>query len=150
MIFLRRLEVLTQFSYPIICTDKFSETMAYYEDHLGFAPAFEIKGFAIMKREEYADVYIAVIDARNEEIPEAYRRPVSGMILNFPVEDVEQAHSDLYLEGLDIVSEPKMSMCGRKHFFVEDPNGILINVAENVALEETMAPEQLTAVRVPA
>lgn len=136
-------DILTQFSYPIICTDKFRDTVNYYEDYLGFVPQFEIiKNFVILKRNAYHDVYVAILDVNNHEIPEEYRKSSSGIIINFPVEDVQKAYDELYIEGLKILNEPKISICGRKHFFVVDPNGILIDVAENVPLEAAMTKEQ--------
>lgn len=143
--------MLTQFSYPIICTDKFRDTVNYYEDYLGFSVQFEIvQNFVILKRDSYKDVYVAILDINNHEIPEEYRRSSSGVILNFPVEDVEKAYDELYIEGLEILDKPKISICGRKHFFVVDPNGILINVAENVPLEDAMTPEQKNLVTIAA
>lgn len=143
--------MLTQFSYPIICTDKFRDTVNYYEDYLGFSVQFEIvQNFVILKRNSYKDVYVAILDINNHEIPEEYRRSSSGVILNFPVEDVEKAYDELYIEGLEILDKPKISICGRKHFFVVDPNGILINVAENVPLEDAMTPEQKNLVTIAA
>lgn len=128
--------MLTQFSYPIICTDKFKDTVNFYEDYLGFTPQFEIiENFVVMKRDQYEGVFIAILDVNNHEIPEAYRKPSSGLIINFPVDDVRAAYDDLYHEGVEIVSEPKISMCGREHFFIADPNGILIDVAEAVPLD---------------
>ena len=127
--------MLSHFSYPIVCTEKFVQTVAFYEDYFGYSPAFEMEGFVILKREDWDEMYLAVIDSTHEAIPEQYQRAVSGMILNMPVKDVGAAYQELYWEGLNIVSEPEAVLCGRKHFFVEDPNGILIDIAENVAIE---------------
>ncbi len=142
--------MLTQFSYPIICTDKVGETASYYEDHFDFVPAFEIMhGFVILQREGWDNAYLAILSVDSDEIPEEYRKPTSGMILNYPVENVEKTYDDLYLEGLDIVTETKISICGRKHFFVKDPNGILIDVAANVPLEQAMAEDELDMLSMP-
>lgn len=124
--------MLSQFSYPIICTDKYVQTVNFYEDHFDFAPEFELKDFVILKRKDYDDCYIAIISSDNETIPKQYRKAVSGMILNYPVRDVRASYQQLYWEGLNIVSEPADAPCLRKHFFVEDPNGILIDIAEDI------------------
>ena len=57
---------------------------------------------------------------------------VSGMILNYPTKDVRATYQQMYWEGLNIISEPVEAPCLRKHFFVEDPNGILIDVATDI------------------
>ena len=135
--------MLSQFSYPIVCTEKFEQTVAFYEDHFGYAPAFEMDGFVILKRKDWSDMYLAIIDSSHKAIPEAYRRSVNGMILNMPVANVDAAYQEVYWEGLNIISEPEVAICGRNHFFVEDPNGILIDVAENLDIDELPSGEKL-------
>ncbi len=134
--------MLSQFSYPIICSDKFEQTVAFYEDHFEFAPSLEMEGFVILGRADWPDMYLAIMDFTHSTIPEKYRKPVSGMILNYPTKDVKALYVKLYEDGLDLITEPSHAKCGRKHFFVEDPNGILIDVAEDVALAEVMSPEE--------
>lgn len=124
--------MLTEFSYPIVCSDKFQKSVAFYEDYFGFVPALELDGFVILKREGREDSYLAIMDSMHGALPEQYRRPIQGMILNYPVTDVMSFYDHAYYEGLNLKSEPQDVICGRKHFFVEDPNGILIDVAENV------------------
>ena len=135
--------MLSQFSYPMICSENFEQTVAFYEDHFDFLPALEMEGFAILSREEWTNMYLAVIDAKHPIIPEKYRKPVAGVILNFPVKDVKAMYERLYDDGLELMSEPKDVKCGRKHFFVEDPNGILIDVAEEIDMSDVMSPEEL-------
>ncbi len=135
--------MLSQFSYPIICSENFEQTVAFYEDFFDFSPSLEMEGFVILSREEWQNVYLAVIDYNHKAIPEKFRKPVSGMILNYPAEDVQVVYDRLYDEGLELVTEPEEAKCGRKHFYVEDPNGILIDVAEEVDMAELMSPEEL-------
>ena len=135
--------MLSQFSYPIICTENFKQTVAFYEDHFDFVSAFELDGFVILQRQNWPDMYLAIIDSHNKAIPEAYQRPTSGMILNFPVDDAKSTYDRLYWEGLNLVTEPQNALCGRKHFFVEDPSGILIDVAENIDLASVMDQETM-------
>lgn len=137
--------MFSQFSYPIICTEKYAETVGFYEDHFEYSLAMEMNGFAILKRANWPDMFLAVMDSTHPAIPEHYRRPVHGMILNMPVASVDNAHQEAYWEGLKIVSEPAPALCGRKHFFIEDPNGLLIDVAENLPLESVMGADEFEA-----
>lgn len=140
--------MFSKFSYPIICTEKFGKTVAFYEDYFDFAPAFEMDGFVILKRQGWEDMYLAVIDSHHEVLPEAYKRPVQGMILNFPVADAQAAYEQSYIDGLSVLGEPKDVLCGRKHFFVEDPNGILIDVAEEIDLQALISEDNIDSFRV--
>jgi catechol 2,3-dioxygenase-like lactoylglutathione lyase family enzyme len=127
--------MLSQYSYPIICAENFVKTVNFYEDHFEFVPAFEMIGFAILERKNWPGMYLGVIDSKHTSLPEQYRNKASGMILNYPVYSVDKTFHELYWEGINIVSDPEDALCGRKHFFVEDPNGILIDVAENIDAE---------------
>jgi catechol 2,3-dioxygenase-like lactoylglutathione lyase family enzyme len=124
--------MFSEYSYPIICTDKFARTVNFYEDHFGFVAVYELEGFAILKRRDWPGMHVAVMSSSHNAIPEAYRKNISGMILNMPVRDVDAAYDELYWEGVSLVSEPSDAACGRRHFFVEGPNGILIDVTENI------------------
>ena len=135
--------MLSKFSYPIICSEKFEETVAFYEDHFGYVPAFELPGFVILKRGDYEDMYLAIMDCMHEAIPEQYRKPTTGVILSYPVTDTKAAYQEMYWEGLKILSEPEDTVCGRRHYFVEDPNGILIDVAEDIDIDSVMSPEDM-------
>lgn len=135
--------MFSEFSYPIICTKNFVKTVNFYEDYFDFEIAMEMDTFTILKRKSMKDTYLAIIDSAHETIPVQYRQPTKNMILSFPVPDVEAMYKAIYLEGLDIVSEPHDAICGRKHFFVEDPNGILVDVAQNIPLESLMKKEEM-------
>lgn len=135
--------MFSKFSYPIICSDKFEETVAFYEDYLGYEPAFELQGFVILTRSDCDNVYLAIMNSEHGAIPKQYRKPTSGMILSYPVSDVKASYQEMYWEGLQILSEPEDAVCGRKHFFVEDPNGILVNIAEDIDVESATCPEKM-------
>jgi len=126
--------MLSQFSYPIVCSDSFEKTVAFYEDHFDFIPEFEVAGFVILKRQDWENSYLAVIDSQHDALPDVYKRPAQGVLLNYPVKNVLKFYDYAYHEGLSLVSEPKDVLCGRKHFFIEDPNGILIDVSEPIEI----------------
>ena len=127
--------MLSQFSYPIIYTDAFKKSVAFYEDYFEFTPELELNGFVILKRADRDEVYLGLIDVRHEALPACYRQPVQGLMLNYPVENVLKFYDYAYHEGLNLVSDPEDAPCGRKHFFIADPNGVLIDVAENIEVE---------------
>lgn len=123
--------MLSEFSYPIICTDKFVETVNFYEDYLHYTPALEQSNYVILKRNDWDNCYLAILDISHPSIPQQYRKQVSGMLLNYPVANVDKTYEDFYWEGLNIVSDLETTPCYKKRFFIEDPNGILIAIGEN-------------------
>jgi|GEM_PF-397233 len=125
--------MLSNFSYPIICTDDYVQTVNFYEDHFDFTPEFELPQFSILKRQGCNNSFIAIVDKNHSSIPGPYRAQTKGMILHLPVSSVDSAYQQFYWEGLNIVSEPAVAPnIGVKHFYVEDPNGTLLCVAEAI------------------
>lgn len=131
--------MVNDLSYPIICTQKFAQTVAFYEDHLDFEISYEVPQFVLLKRKTHDNVFLSIIDFDHHNIPDQYRRNVAGFILNYPVSDVMQAYKDIYWDGLDIVTKPQESNCLNTNFLIEDPNGVLINIVqdENIECETT-------------
>lgn len=120
--------------HPLICTSNFSKTVAFYEDHFDFVPEAEYDRYCILKNEA-TGTQLAIVDASYPAIPVEFQKPVQGFILNFPVKDVDAAYEELYMEGLDLISEVSKSVSGYQYFLARDPhNDILIKVCGNCGL----------------
>ena len=114
--------------YPVIMTDRLTETSQFYQSFFGFSVVFEADWYVSLKKEETGDE-LAVLDQTHETIPQVFGKPVQGMILNVEVDDVDQLYQTFINEQhlplhLDIRDEP----FGQRHFITSDPNGILIDV----------------------
>ncbi|QTH42972.1 VOC family protein [Cohnella sp. LGH] len=116
--------------YPVILTDQVSATAAFYEAHFGFEKVFEADWYVSLKLTGNDVPYeLAILDASHPTVPDAYRTKVSGLILNFEVDDVDAEYERLIRGArlpleLDIRSED----FGQRHFITADPNGVLIDV----------------------
>jgi catechol 2,3-dioxygenase-like lactoylglutathione lyase family enzyme len=116
--------------YPVILTDQVIPTAAFYEDHFGFQKMFEADWYISLKMPGNDIPYeLAILDASPPTIPDAYRTKVSGLILNFEVDDVDAEYERLIRGAklpleLDIRSED----FGQRHFITSDPNGVLIDI----------------------
>lgn len=115
------------FAYPILCTDKYVETVDFYEDYLGYVPVYEKKGYVILKQESLGQSFLAIIDQNHERIPEEFRKPVQGMFLLHPVEDVCASFDELYMEGLTILGDIAHEEDGGS-FMIKDPNNVIIRI----------------------
>lgn len=132
--------MLSNFTYPVLCTKKYAQTVNYFEDHFDYAPEFELPNFSILKRKGHDNNYIAIIDDNHEQIPEEFRGSTKGVILTYPVDNINTTYQQLYWEGLNILSEPVEAICKEtKHFYVVDPNGILIDIVENPKIRDYSA-----------
>ncbi|WP_020525110.1 VOC family protein [Catelliglobosispora koreensis] len=116
---------LTSF-YPVIATTKVAESRDFYTGLLGFEVTFEADWYVSLRRGSYE---LALLDHTHPTIPEGFRRPVQGLVLNFEVEDVDAQWQRLVVEhGLKPELELRDEDFGQRHFIVADPSGVLIDV----------------------
>lgn len=121
----------TQF-YPVIMTNDVAGTSAFYIEHFRFAPSFESDWYVHLQSIEDAKVNIAILQGDHETIPAVARGNVSGLLLNFEVEDVDTIHDELVAKGFTILRSLRDEDFGQRHFIVSDPNGVLIDVIKPI------------------
>ncbi|SNS30865.1 Glyoxalase/Bleomycin resistance protein/Dioxygenase superfamily protein [Streptosporangium subroseum] len=124
---------LTSF-YPVICTSRLRESRDFYTGLLGFEPTFEADWYVSLRRPGPLPYELALLDHDHPTLPEAYRVPVRGLLLNVEVEDVDAEWERLVVrEGLRAELELRSEDFGQRHFIVADPNGVLIDVITPIA-----------------
>lgn len=121
----------TQF-YPVIMTNDVAGTARFYQDHFRFEPAFESDWYVHLHSNEDPSVNIAVLQGDHETIPAAGRGQVSGLLINFEVEDVDAEYERARSAGLPIDLELRDEDFGQRHFITRDPNGVLIDVIKPI------------------
>lgn len=114
--------------YPVIMTDDVGGTAAFYVEHLGFEALFSADWYVHLQSRESEHVTLAILDGSHDTIPESGRGKVSGLILNFEVEDVDSVYARLKAAGLPIRQDLRDEDFGQRHFITADPNGVLIDV----------------------
>ncbi|TDC75286.1 VOC family protein [Actinomadura sp. 7K507] len=135
---------LTSF-YPVICTPRPAESHRFYTELLGFETTFEADWYVSLRRPGTSPYELALLDYTHPTLPEAYRKPVQGLLLNFEVEDVDAEWKRLVLqEGLRPELELRSEDFGQRHFIVADPNGVLIDVITPIAPSETYEAQYTT------
>lgn len=117
----------TQF-YPVIMTGDVPGTARFYRDHFRFRPSFESEWYVHLQSIEDETVNIAVMQGDHETIPEPARGRISGLIINFEVEDVDAEFARAEASDLPILLPLRDEPFGQRHFITRDPNGILIDV----------------------
>ena len=123
-----------QSQYPVLMTPKIAECTAFYRSYFGFKTVFEADWYVSLKRESAGRVdELALLDPKHLTIPEGYRRPVQGVLLNFEVEDVDAEHARLIGQaGLPELLSLRSETFGQRHFITVDPSGVLIDVITNI------------------
>lgn len=119
--------------YPVIMTDDVAGTTAFYVTHFGFEALFSSNWYVHLQSKESENVTLAILDGQHGTIPEAGRGKVSGLLLNFEVEDVDTVYERLKAAGLPIRLDLRDEDFGQRHFITADPNGVLIDIIKPIA-----------------
>ncbi|WP_026314081.1 VOC family protein [Actinomadura flavalba] len=119
--------------YPVIATDRVAETAAFYTDLFGFETTFAADWYVSLRRTEAPHQELAILRYDHPTVPEGFRRRVSGVLLNFEVDDVDAQWSRLVERaGLEAHLAIRTEEFGQRHFIVSDPAGTLIDVITEV------------------
>ena len=120
--------ILTSF-YPVVCTDRITESRDFYVNLFGFEPTFEADWYVSLRRPEPPHYELALVDYGHPTVPAAYRSPARGLILNFEVDDVDAEHDRLVRQaGLAEELSLRTEDFGQRHFIVAAPGGVLVDV----------------------
>ncbi|GAA2611278.1 VOC family protein [Actinomadura fulvescens] len=123
---------LTSF-YPVLGSTRLAESRDFYTRLFGFEVTFEADWYISLRRGGDRPYELALLDHTHPTVPEAYRRPVQGLLLNFEVEDVDAEWERLVVtEGLTPELAIRTEEFGQRHFIVADPDGVLVDVIKEV------------------
>lgn len=122
--------------YPVLCSSKPLQTRDFYVNYLNFKPVFESDWYFHLTAKNAENVNLAIVDAGHSSIPEAYRRPVQGLLLNFEVKDVDAEYDRLCQAGLPIELKLLDEPWGQRHFITRDPNDALIDLIKVIPPSE--------------
>lgn len=118
--------------YPVLMTRDVAATAAFYERHFGFEAVFTADWYVhLQSRESGAAVSLAILDCGHATIPAPSRgAPAAGVLLNFEVDDVDAEHRRLSAAGLTERLALRDEAFGQRHFIVQGPDGVLIDVIQ--------------------
>lgn len=121
----------TQF-YPVIMTERVAQTAQFYVDHFRFGRAFDSGWYVHLQSSEDPTVNLAILQGDHPTVPAAARGTVSGLLINFEVEDVDAEYQRAQASGLPIVLSLRDEAFGQRHFITQDPNGVLIDIIKPI------------------
>ncbi|MDA0662458.1 MAG: VOC family protein [Proteobacteria bacterium] len=115
-------------SYPVIACENVAETAGFYIDYFAFRPVFESDWYVHLRSASVETVNLAIMDCRHETIPEGYRKPVQGLLINFEIDDVDGEYDRVKSAGLPILQPLRSEDFGQRHFITRDPAGVMVDV----------------------
>src|SRR5690606_5144172 len=114
--------------FPLIHVRDVASSAAFYRRHFGFTPVFESDWYMHLRGETDGLFELALIDYTHDSIPESGRKPTSGFILSFYVDDAAAEGRRLEAEGVFIAQPLRDEVFGQRHVILAEPDGILIHV----------------------
>jgi catechol 2,3-dioxygenase-like lactoylglutathione lyase family enzyme len=120
-----------------IVTEKLSETKKFYSDYLNFGVSFENDFYLLMHTPD-GQAEISFLLPNHPSQQPLFHDPFTGrgMYLTIEVDDVDAFYRELKKKGAEIKIELRDEPWGDRHFAVEDPNGVGIDIVEYSAPEE--------------
>ena len=119
--------------FPVLCTDDLDASRDFYCALLDLTPIFECGWYtALGDADDPSTQLIAFVLPGHESVPEGHRVRAAGMLATFEVDDVDAVHARAVALGLT----PALELCdeefGQRHFMVEDPGGVLVDVVQTI------------------
>lgn len=114
-----------------IITEKIAETKAFYTTILGFGVTFENE-FYLLLHTPNKEAEISFLLPNHPSQQSLFHKPYygQGMYLTIEVDDVDQVYNDLKMKGVEMKIEIRNEPWGDRHFAIQDPNGIGIDIVK--------------------
>ncbi|MBL0372118.1 VOC family protein [Rhizobium sp. KVB221] len=118
--------------YPVLLVNDVTASARFYETHFGFRSLFSSDWYVHLQSATDETVNLAFVAVDHDTVPEQGRRPASGIILNFEVEDTDRIYAAVQEAGMPILRSLRDEAFGQRHFITADPNGVMIDVIKPI------------------
>ena len=114
-----------------IVTAKLAESKMFYTQVLGFGVSFENE-FYLLLHTPKQEAEIAFLLPQHPSQQPLFHAPFQGqgMYLTIEVDDVDHLYQELKKKGAEIKIELRDEPWGDRHFAIQDPNGINIDLVK--------------------
>lgn len=112
-----------------IVTEKLSETKDFYINTLGFGVTFENDFYLLLHTPNHSAEISFLLPNHPSQQP-LFQKPFQrqGMYLTIEVDDADEVYEDLKKKGVEIKIDIRDEPWGDRHFAIQDPNGIGIDI----------------------
>jgi catechol 2,3-dioxygenase-like lactoylglutathione lyase family enzyme len=114
--------------YPVLLSADVPAASAFYQRYFGFRPMYEADWYVHLQSVDDPGTNLAIVARDHETIPASARGRTGGVLLNFEVEDVDAEYCRLGGEGLEVALPLRDEVFGQRHFILQAPDGVLVDV----------------------
>ena len=125
--------------YPVFIVSDISETKDFYTKLFGFQITFELDWFLNLNHPRNSSHRLVFVRSDHKSVPSFYKGKTNGFALDFVVEDATSEYEKFKNTGVKMIQDLHDESFGDRHFIVADPDGILVNVVQNIPLSENVA-----------
>lgn len=114
-----------------IITEKLAESKAFYTKIFGFRVTFENE-FYLLLHTPNKEAEISFLLPNHPSQQPFFHKPFQGqgMYLTIEVDDVDKIYRDIKKKSIEIKIDIRDEPWGDRHFAIQDPNGIGIDIVE--------------------
>ncbi len=114
-----------------IITTRLAESKAFYTSKLGFGITFENEFYLLLQTPDNSSAISFLLPNHPSQQPFFHKAfQGQGMYLTIEVEDVDKIYSDIKKKGVPIKIDIRNEPWGDRHFAIEDPNCIGIDIVK--------------------
>ena len=119
-----------------VITEKLAESKAFYSENLGFGVTFENEFYVLMHTPNKQAEISFLLPNHPTQQP-FFHTPYNGKGMYFTIEmdEVDSIYEELKKKGVEIKVDIRDEPWGDRHFSIEDPNGIGIDIVNYSAPE---------------
>lgn len=112
-----------------IITSKLKETKDFYVNHLGFGVTFENEFYLLLHTPLHESEISFLLPNHPSQQP-FFHKPFQrqGVYLTIEVDDVDKIYKDIKKKGIVIKIDIRNEPWGDRHFAIEDPNGVAVDI----------------------
>ncbi|MCB6179411.1 VOC family protein [Rhodobacter sp. Har01] len=128
--------------YPVLSSADVAAAAALFTTHFGFVRLFTADWYVHLQSAHDPAVNLAILAAGHPTIPAAARSATAtGVLLNFEVEDVDAEWHRLRTAGLPILLPLRDEPFGQRHFILQGPDGVLIDIIRPIPADAAFAAQ---------
>jgi len=114
-----------------VLTTKLAESKVFYTNNLGFGVTFENEFYLLLHTPNHEAEISFLLPNHPSQQPFFHKAFLGqGMYLTIEVDDVDIIYKDLKKKGVPIKIDIQNESWGDRHFAIEDPNGIGIDIVK--------------------
>jgi catechol 2,3-dioxygenase-like lactoylglutathione lyase family enzyme len=118
--------------YPVLLTRDVEQARHFFERLFGFVPRFASDWYVQLAHPAHG-CEIAVMTTQHASLPAAAQTPAAGVLLSFEVPDASIEYVRLLRLGAAMVHTVRDEAWGQRHFLLQGPDGVFIDVIEQIA-----------------